>query len=134
MPPQKSSSPCACVADALSTKLIRLPSWFTAGQAARVAELRGVDHVLVEEQGRVRGYVTCLALSREAPARPLARSIQHTDLVVSPGLSARDAVALMKGAAVSCLPVVKGGMLVGTVSLPDLESLLEGAPTAAHAA
>ncbi len=113
--------PLATVADFTCARVVRLPAWFTAAQALRVAELRDVDHVLVEEQGQVRGALARTELSRARAAEPLARLLRRSDLVISPTTSPADARALMEARGLTCLPVVLHGLLLGTVTLEALD-------------
>jgi CBS domain-containing protein len=108
------------IAALVTTRLVRLPAWFTLGQALRVADLRGVEHVLVEEQGRVRGSVSRAVLAAQSPADTLARWVRRSDLFASPDMDVAAAAAAMHAEGVTCLPVASRGLLVGTVSLTDL--------------
>lgn len=113
-------TPPLMVADVVCTRLVRLPAWFTTAQAARVAELRGVDQVLVEEQGRIRGAVSLAALKHGSSLDTLARRLSRSDLFVDAGWRASDAWALMRLRGVACAPVVRGEMLIGTIDLEDV--------------
>ncbi|HEY0715597.1 MAG TPA: CBS domain-containing protein [Polyangia bacterium] len=108
--------------DVVCTRLVRLPSWFTMAQAARVAELRGVEHVLVEEQGRVRGFVDRRALREGRPHDTLARWMNRSETFAEPHMSVAEARMLMRREGQSCLLVARGGILIGTVSEDDLDS------------
>lgn len=108
------------VAEHLCTRVVRLPAWFTVTQALRVAELRQVSHILVEEHGRVRGSLSPRDLRAAAPRTDsLARWVRRSDRVISPDASIMTARKLMREQGLTCLPVVSRGMLVGTVGLTD---------------
>ncbi|HEY0710942.1 MAG TPA: CBS domain-containing protein [Polyangia bacterium] len=109
------------LADVVCTRLVRLPPWFTLAQAVRVAELRGVDHVLVEEQGRVRGFVDRRTLREGKPLDTLARWMNRSETFVEPHVEVAEARRLMRGQGLSCLLVARGGILMGTVSADDLD-------------
>ena len=111
------------IADVVCTRLVRLPPWFTLSQALRVADLRGVEYVLIEEQGRVRGSISREQMRRERAQDTLARWMNRSELFVEPQLSVAEAIKLMNASGISCVPVAKGGMLVGTASLGDLRRL-----------
>jgi CBS domain-containing protein len=108
------------IADLVSTRLVRLPAWFTLGQALRVADLRGVDHVLVEEQGRVRGAISRTILETQRPGDPLARWVRRSDRFATPDMDIDTAASLMHAEGVTCLPVASSGLLIGTISLSNL--------------
>lgn len=121
----------AVAADHLSTRIVRLPAWFTVAQAVRVAELRAVSHILVEDRGRVRGTVSRTSLSAAPASDPIARWLERTDSFVSPHTPVEIARALMERDRVSCLPVVSDGLLVGTLALTDLREETPAQQTAA---
>ena len=108
------------VGNHVQTALARVPSWFTVAQARRVAQLKGVGHVLTEDHGRVSGSASLATLAAAPATDALARWTSRTDTAVSPTTSVTEAERLMRAAGVSCLPVVAGGLLVGTVALVDL--------------
>jgi CBS domain-containing protein len=114
------ASPATTVATLVRTRFVRLPAWFTLGQALRVADLRGVDHVLVEEQGRVRGTVSRAVLAAQKPGDPLARWLKRDDSSVTLDTDVAVAASVMTARGLTCLPVASNGLLVGTVSLTDL--------------
>jgi CBS domain-containing protein len=114
------------IGDVVCTRLVRLPSWFTLAQAARVAELRGVDHVLVEAQGRVSGFVDRQTLQKHNALDTLARWMSRSEIFVEPHLPVDDAQALMRAQGLSCLLVARGGILIGTVSASALASFRLG--------
>ncbi len=108
-------APCT-VADLMTTTLVKLPPWFEAAQAVRVARLRGVDHVLVEERGRLAGAVSVERLAG-APAHDIVgRWAQRTGASCTAETPPSDAAALLRAAGVDCLPVTRGGLLVGLVT------------------
>jgi CBS domain-containing protein len=115
-----SAGPASRVADVLRATVVRIPVWFTAAQARRVAALKGVDHLLVEEHGRVAGSVSVAALFGAASGDPVARCMSRSRAHLTPELSLAEAERQMKREGVSCLPVVTGGLLVGIVGLADV--------------
>ena len=121
------------IASAVNTRIVRLPAWFTVGQALRVADLRAVDHVLVEEQGQVRGFVDRTLLAAHKPTDPLARWAKRSHRVAAPSTSVTAALELMATEGVSCLPVASDGILVGTVTATALLELVEAPEQAAAA-
>ena len=97
--------------------------------AASVMDWRHIRHVPVEdEQGRLAGLVTHRALLRllsrgtqSQNANPLTvREIMKTDPVtVSSTTPTLEALELMRGNSIGCLPVVDDGRLVGIVTSFD---------------
>ena len=111
------------VADVINTAFVRIPAWFTIAQARKVAALKGVDHVLVEEHGRVTGSISVATLFQAGPMDTLARWISRSRATLTPDLSLEEAEQRLRCEGVSCLPVVTGVLLVGTVCLEELEEL-----------
>src|SRR4029450_13070702 len=113
---QEPAASATTVADFVCTQIARVPAWFTAAQALQVAQLKDVDHVLVEQHGRVQGSVSRDVLAL-APSHDLcARWFTRSEAPVEPSTSAAAAEQLLSSTGASCLPVVSGGLLVGTIS------------------
>jgi Mg/Co/Ni transporter MgtE len=108
------------VADVTNTALVRLPVWFTVAQALRVAKLKKVDHLLVEEHGRVAGSISATALMRAPAGDALGRWMGRSQAHVAPEHSLAEAEAVFRREGVGCLPVVRSGLLIGTVRLDDV--------------
>jgi hypothetical protein len=67
--------------------LVRVPAWFTTAQALRVADLKQVDRVHVEDRGLVRGAISRQVLAT-APAHDLCvRWLNHDHAGTSPATS-----------------------------------------------
>jgi predicted transcriptional regulator len=115
------------VADLICNRIVRLPSWFTVEQARKVVTLRGLEYVLVEEHGQICGFVGRAALWRAKPSEQLAHSVCRSKVSISADTPVAQARTLMLQLGVECLTVVKSGILVGTVSLADIDFNLEGA-------
>ncbi len=114
------AGPASQVGDVLRTTVVRIPLWFTAAQARRVAALKGVDHLLVEEHGRVAGSVSVATLFQAAATDSVARCMSRSLAHLTPELSLAEAERQLRREGVACLPVVAGGLLVGTVCLADV--------------
>jgi Mg/Co/Ni transporter MgtE len=108
------------VADVMNVVTVRIPSWFTVAQARGVAQLKKVDHLLVEERGQIAGSVGLAVLAQAPATAPVARWMTRSAAHLGPDLSVAEASRFLGEAGVSCLPVVRGGLLLGTVSLDDL--------------
>lgn len=96
--------------------------------AASLMHWRHVRHVPVEDDGgRLIGIVShrdlieLLATGKGIPREPvLVRDIMKVDLItVKPETPTLDALDLMRERNIGCLPVVKGGRLVGLVTAYD---------------
>jgi CBS domain-containing protein/gamma-glutamyl:cysteine ligase YbdK (ATP-grasp superfamily) len=127
----RQSSPT--VGQIMSTDLFTVRPDDLVELAARVMEWRDVRHVPVEDnEGRLVGLVSHRSLlrllaegSHENEREPVAvRNIMKTDPVsVSPAMSVKEAVKLMRRHRIGSLPVVENGHLVGIVTVYDfLES------------
>jgi CBS domain-containing protein/gamma-glutamyl:cysteine ligase YbdK (ATP-grasp superfamily) len=113
----------------MSTDLFTLHPDDLIDLAASVMDWRHIRHVPVEDaQGRLVGLVTHRALLRlvsqgthSSETRPVTvREVMIADPVtVDPTTSSTDAVEIMRGKRIGCLPVVEGEQLVGIVTSYD---------------
>jgi CBS domain-containing protein len=103
----------ATVASMASTVVVKVPAWFTAAAALRVARLKGVDHLLVLDRQQLAGSVSTAALAA-APGHQLvgALVVRHP-AVVTPDTPVEEAWRLMDRHGLDCVPVVSGGLLLG---------------------
>jgi CBS domain-containing protein len=99
---------------------VKVPSWFTASAALRVAQLKGVDHLLVMDGGRVLGAVSREELEMAPPSDPLGRWAPTVPTTVGSRTTAGEALRLMDGLGLSALVVTAGPVLVGLVTRADL--------------
>lgn len=119
------AAPGLAVADLVCNRLVRLPAWFTVEQARKVVALRGLQHVLVEEHGQVRGLIDRSSLWRMNGADSLARGVVRSAISIAADAPIARARALMLEQAIECMTVVRGGILIGTVALADIDFNLE---------
>jgi hypothetical protein len=119
------------VGDLVCNRMARLPPWFTVEQARKIATLRGVEHVLVEERGKITGSVSRYTLWRAPRLETLARHLQPISRTVSTELPINEVRAEMQALGTDCLPVASGGILVGTITLADIDFNLECGSAAA---
>jgi CBS domain-containing protein len=108
------------VGELASTGTVKLPSWFTAAAALRVARLKGVEHLLVTDRSMVVGSVSAHALGNARATEPLARLMTAGDVTIAAEASEEEAWALMSRRGVECLAVVSGAILLGVVTRGDL--------------
>jgi CBS domain-containing protein len=113
-------SPEPTVASLVSTKLLKLPFWFTAGAALRIARLKQVFHLLVEDRRRIVGSVSRETLESMPPAAPLVTCMTVTNAGIHPSAPVHQAWARMMVHGSQCLPVFEGSLLVGLVTLEDV--------------
>jgi CBS domain-containing protein len=99
---------------------VKVPSWFTSGAALRVAQLKGVDHLLVLDRGAVVGTVATRSLALAPLWEPLARLMSPVLKSIPSEVSVDQARSLMTSLGLDCLPVTSGPLLVGLVTLGDL--------------
>jgi CBS domain-containing protein len=112
------------VFDVMKACTAAVPAWLSVAAARKVAVLKAVDHLLVEQDGRLTGIVSGMdldAASDETPVGALARSVS---LSVRPTTSLAHARALMLKIGVGCLPVFAGTWLVGMITRDVIERAL----------
>jgi CBS domain-containing protein len=107
------------VAALASTQVVKVPTWFTAAAALRVARLKGVDHLLVLDRQQLVGSVSSTALASAAGHLPLERLMSRTRVTVAPDAPLEEAWKLMACHGVDCLPVTSGALLLGILSRHD---------------
>jgi signal-transduction protein with cAMP-binding, CBS, and nucleotidyltransferase domain len=108
------------ISSLVSTKVVKLPSWFTAGAALRVAKLKRVAHLLIEDRRQIVGSVSREHLETTAPDAPLGACMTATSASIEPSAPVHEAWARMLVNGVECLPVQQGALLVGLVSLQSV--------------
>jgi CBS domain-containing protein len=99
---------------------VKVPSWFTAGAALRVAQLKGVQYLLVLDRERVLGAISREELAAAPPTDPIARSMPRAPATVKSEASLGEARQLMTSLGLTSLVVTAGPMLVGLVTRDDL--------------
>jgi hypothetical protein len=119
------------VGDCMNAVIARVPGWFTVAQARRVAELKGVTHVLIDDKSGASGTASVATLARAPGTDLVARWTVRTAASVDAETSLDVAEALLRAEGAACLPVTTGGMLVGTVSLADIDFDSDHLPRAA---
>jgi CBS domain-containing protein len=105
------------IANLISTKVVKLPSWFTAGAALGIAKLKRVSHLLVEDRRQIVGSVSRETLESSPADAPLQACMRPTSASIGPSAPAHEAWARMLVHGVECLPVFEGALLVGLLTL-----------------
>jgi CBS domain-containing protein len=112
------------VFDVMTASTAAVPSWLSVAAARKIAVLKAVDHLLVEQDGRLTGIVSGIELdaaSDEAPVGALAKALSPSVRPTTPLARARD---LMLKNGVGCLPVSAGAWLLGLVTRDAIERAL----------
>jgi len=119
--PEQGAGP---VYDVMSACAAAVPPWLSVAAARKIVLLKAVDHLLVEQGGRLTGIVSGIDLDAAsgevavgALARPLTLSVRPT----TPLARARH---LMLKNGVGCLPVFAGVWLLGLVTRDAVERAL----------
>jgi CBS domain-containing protein len=99
-----------------STVVVKVPGWFTAGAALRVARLKGAGHLLVVDRQRLVGSVSVARLAASPAHQPIDRVMNRSTATVSPDAPFEAARLLMERQGLDCLPVASGALLLGVVS------------------
>jgi acetoin utilization protein AcuB len=92
----------------------------TIGDVARLIAEREVSHVIVLANGEVVGVMCACDLDGPDRQARVDRHMSRSPSTASVGATAFDAARCMLEQGISCLPVVRGGDLVGIVTLSDL--------------
>lgn len=95
-------------------------------EAKRLAEASGTRHLLVLDQGVLVG-ILCLCDLREA-AGSVADHMSLPVLTIRPDATVEDAADAMRQFEVGCLPVVMGGLVLGTVTKEEIWRAGPGRP------
>ena len=126
------------VSDLMTTDPVTLPSGATVTEAARLMRDHNIGNILLVDDGLLVGILT----DRDIVTRSVATGTSHDDLTIgeiatkNPTCArgdqhAFDAVKKMRDAAVTRLPVVDHGRVVGVISIGDLALKLEDRTTLA---
>jgi acetoin utilization protein AcuB len=95
-------------------------------EAKRLAEASGTRHLLVLDQGVLVG-ILCLCDLREA-AGSVADHMSLPVLTIRADATVEDAADTMRQFDVGCLPVVMGGLILGTVTEEEISPAEPGRP------
>ena len=121
------------LAEIMSTDVARIAPSDSPARARSVMRQRGIHHLVVVDEHRVKGLLTDRDLSGPgADAAPSVEPLMTTRVAMAPSsLTVRKAANLLRGSAVGALPIVDRGRLVGIVTVSDL---LDQLGRGAHAA
>lgn len=116
------------VADVMTREVETVSPGDAAEEARMRMQRRGVRHLVVTDGKKVVGVLSDRDL--RSGARALSRDAQVGELMtravvsVAPATTVGEAANLMRLGAISCLPVIQRGELVGLVTTGDLLELL----------
>ncbi len=96
------------------------------GDARRLAEASGTRHVLVLDQGTLVG-ILCLCDLRHRSGT-VADHMSVPVLTIRADATLEDAADTMREFDVGCLPVVMGGLILGTVTDEEISRVGPGKP------
>jgi CBS domain-containing protein len=118
------------VADVMSAGTAAVPPWLPMAAARRIAALKGVEHLLVEHEGRLLGIVCGAELA--APAAPgdrvsLSMKPPPPSGYVDPTMTAASAVERLAEDGAHFLIVSRGPFVMGIVTREALERRLSQA-------
>lgn len=109
------------VRDMPMRRIPAVPAHLTVAAARKVAALKQIAVLLVEQEERIVGTVDEGALADAAGDTPTAAAMKPLGLWLRPAMSAAEARDMFLGAGATILPVIAGGFVLGAVTLADVE-------------
>jgi CBS domain-containing protein len=98
-----------------------VPSHILMSAARKIARLKSVDTLIVEDKGSLVGFLDARSL-RDAPDHQRVDAcIEPLGIFLSPTTTVAEARALLIGTGASSLPVAAGPFLIGSVSRAAVE-------------
>jgi len=114
------------VGDVMTTALAAVPAWMSMRDARKIAALKCVDHLVVEEEGRLIGLLAGADLAGAPDDEPAGAWMIHPANSMAPTASALRARHIMLKHGVACLAVLAGSLLIGIVTRDAVERALAG--------
>ncbi|MBI2528364.1 MAG: CBS domain-containing protein [Candidatus Rokubacteria bacterium] len=127
------------VRDVMQSKVTVISPATTVPEAVRLAQLRGIRHLPVVENGEITGMVSDRDLKRAMPSGatvleahelryllerlPVSEIMTRVVITTGPMFPVEEAARLMVAERISALPVTEGGRLVGIVTETDVLEL-----------
>ncbi len=128
------------VRDFMSAMVTTVPSTARLLEAALTLRRTSFRHLPIVEGDKLVGIITDRDIQRFAPSllskisqeeynaifenTPLAKVMTRNPLTVEPSTPVQDAVEMLHGRKLGCLPVVENGALVGILTITDMLRLL----------
>ncbi len=104
------------VSEAMNRSLVAVGPDAPMAHAIALVRRTGAEHVLVLESEHLVGILCACDLRGAPPEEPVSDHMTVPVLTVRPDSEVVDAAVTMSECGVGCLPVVVGGLIVGTVS------------------
>jgi CBS domain-containing protein len=98
-----------------------VPAHLTMAAARKVAALKRISLLLVEQNEQLVGVVGERALATAADPMPIAAAMHRLGACLRPGMSAAQARALFIRTGAAVLPVIAGGFVLGAVARGAVE-------------
>jgi len=109
------------VSEVMSTReLATVEPSATIEAAKQLTEERGISHLLVMQARALVGVVCICDFDEARVGADVRECLGGLPTTVQPSMSVLDAAGIMTAGAISCLPVIDGGELVGVVTRADL--------------
>ncbi len=112
------------IQDFMSKDVVSIAPEATVASARETLRLAEIDHLIVMNGKEVVGVVAGKDLLRAGDDRPVAEVMSRDVPTIAPDSTIRRAAGVMRGRAVTCLPVIDDGKLVGIVTTSDLLTAL----------
>ncbi|MBI2895746.1 MAG: CBS domain-containing protein [Deltaproteobacteria bacterium] len=108
----------------MSRSLVTVAPATAAQEAQRVADVCRIRHLLVVEEGELRGVLCTCDLRHTSPDAPVSERMSTPPVTVARSAPAALAAGLMRHHGIGCLPVLDEGRLVGVITRRDVGDLL----------
>ena len=103
----------------MTPRVVAVSSSTAVADARAVASANRCRHLLVVDAGSLVG-VTCVCELQRSTALERVGARMREPITIRPGDSPADAAAIMRNFRIGCLPVLRGGRVIGVVSRGDL--------------
>jgi CBS domain-containing protein len=112
------------VADLMTRSQPAVPSHIPLSAARKIARLKGADALLVEDEGRLVGFLDSQVLERTKDEQRVADCMSPIRFCLPPTATAVHARDLMIAQGAHSFPVAAGPFLLGTISRAAIERAL----------
>lgn len=114
------------VSEAMARRPVSIGPEAEMGEARRLAEASGTRHLIVLDQGMLVGILCLCDLG--GVSGTVADHMSVPVLTIRPDATLEDAAVTMREFDVGCLPVVMGGLILGTVTDEEISRAGAGRP------
>ncbi|HEY6100606.1 MAG TPA: CBS domain-containing protein [Anaeromyxobacter sp.] len=116
------------VSEAMNRALVEVPQDASMAEAIAIVRRTGAEHVLVMDDQTLVGILCASALRGARPDEQVRECMSAQVVTVRPDVGVEDAAATLCASSVGCLPVVVGGLILGTLSEAELTRAGVGDP------